>query len=113
MVINLNFTLSSVDADRLLRYKEKDKCEHLSTNDYAKKLLEDELFKKCFTKSIVFNHQLCYYKNKKGEINMFIDFISCAIALFVVFGIPSLLDRKASEQRSKNLEEEFRKRENY
>lgn len=55
MVINLNFTLSSVDADRLLRYKEKDKCSHLSTNDYAKKLLEDELFKKCFTKSIVFN----------------------------------------------------------
>lgn len=48
MVINLNFTLSSVDADRLLRYKEKDKCEHSSTNDYAKKLLEDELFKKCF-----------------------------------------------------------------
>lgn len=48
MVINVNFTLSSVDADRLLRYKEKDKCEHLSTNDYAKKLLEDELFKKCF-----------------------------------------------------------------
>lgn len=48
MVINLNFTLSSVDADRLLRYKEKDKCSHLSTNDYANKLLEDELFKKCF-----------------------------------------------------------------
>lgn len=55
MVINLNFTLSSVDADRLLRYKEKDKCSHLSTNDYAKKLLEDELFKNVFTKSIVFN----------------------------------------------------------
>jgi hypothetical protein len=48
MMINLNFTLSSVDADRLLRYKEKDKCLHLSTNDYAKKLLVDELFKKCF-----------------------------------------------------------------
>lgn len=46
MVINLNFTLSSVDADRLLRYKEKDKCSHLSINDYAKKLLEDKLFTK-------------------------------------------------------------------
>lgn len=54
MVINLNFTLSSVDADRLLRYKEKDKCEHLSTNDYAKKLLEDELFKKCFLLRVLF-----------------------------------------------------------
>ena len=42
---------------------------------------------------------------------MFVDLISCAIALFVVFGIPSLLDRKASEQRSRDLEEEFRKRE--
>lgn len=54
MVINLNFTLSSVDADRLLRYKEKDKCEHLSTNDYAKKLLEDELFKKMFLLKVLF-----------------------------------------------------------
>lgn len=44
---------------------------------------------------------------------MLVDLISCAIALFVVFGIPSLLDRKASEQRSRDLEEEFRKRENY
>ena len=44
---------------------------------------------------------------------MFIDFISCAIALFVVFGIPSLLDKKSSEQKERDLEEEFRKRENY
>lgn len=44
---------------------------------------------------------------------MFIDLISCAIALFVVFGIPSLLDRKASEQKERDLEEEFKKRENY
>nr|DAJ60428.1 MAG TPA: Membrane MotB of proton-channel complex MotA/MotB [Caudoviricetes sp.] len=44
---------------------------------------------------------------------MLIDLISCAIGLFVVFGIPSLLDKKASEQRSRDLEEEFRKRENY
>lgn len=44
---------------------------------------------------------------------MIIEFISCAIGLFVVFGIPSLLDRKASEQKERDLEEEFRKRENY
>lgn len=44
---------------------------------------------------------------------MLIDLISCAIGLFVVIGIPSLLDKKASEQRSRDLEEEFRKRENY
>lgn len=48
MVVEIKIVLDSVDADRLLRYKEKDKCLHLSTNDYAKKLLEDELFKKCF-----------------------------------------------------------------
>lgn len=44
---------------------------------------------------------------------MFVDLISCAIALFVVFGIPSLLDKKASEQKERDLEEEFKKRENY
>ena len=44
---------------------------------------------------------------------MFIDFISCAIGLFVVFGIPSLLDKKSSAQKERDLEEEFRKREYY
>jgi hypothetical protein len=52
-------------------------------------------------------------KNKKERLFMLVDLISCAIALFVVFGIPSLLDKKSSEQRSRDLEEEFRKRENY
>lgn len=44
---------------------------------------------------------------------MLVDLISCAIALFVVFGIPGILDKKSSAQKERDLEEEFRKRENY
>lgn len=44
---------------------------------------------------------------------MLVDLISCTIALFIVFGIPSLLDKKSSAQKERDLEEEFRKRENY
>ena len=40
---------------------------------------------------------------------MFIDFISCAIALFVVFGIPSLLDKKSSAQKERDLKKNSEK----
>lgn len=66
-----------------------------------------------FLLRVVFNYQMCYYKNKKERLFMLVDLISCAIALFVVFGIPGILDKKSSAQKERDLEEEFRKRENY
>lgn len=42
-----------------------------------------------------------------------IDLISGIIALFIVHGIPYLIVKGNEKQRKANLEEEFRKRENY
>lgn len=42
-----------------------------------------------------------------------VKLISCIIALFIVHGIPYMIDKGNEKQREANLEEEFRKRENY
>ena len=41
-----------------------------------------------------------------------IQLISCAIALFLVFGIPYLMDKKSGERKQNDLEREMERREN-
>lgn len=40
------------------------------------------------------------------------ELIGCAIGLFVVFGIPYLMDKKSAERKQNDLEREMERREN-